>query len=185
MEPESSISCLQELSNGLYPEPDQSSPYHPILSKIHFNIIFPPTPKSSQWSLSSRLSHQNSIMYFFPMHSACPAIWTSLTRSFWLYLAKSTSYEALRYAVVKHKNFLAHFVYKIKNILIYFKPWIQISIQLGFFSFLKYSYSHNIRSTPFENHWSSYWQDWKITTPIPRNPEHYSHSRGRALVAAG
>jgi hypothetical protein len=28
---------------GPYPEPDQSSPYNPILSKIHFNIIHTPT----------------------------------------------------------------------------------------------------------------------------------------------
>jgi hypothetical protein len=43
MESEGSLSCSQEPSNGTYPEPDQSSQYHPILSKIHFNIIHPPT----------------------------------------------------------------------------------------------------------------------------------------------
>jgi hypothetical protein len=32
MEPEGSLSCSQESSIGPYPEPDQSSPYHPILS---------------------------------------------------------------------------------------------------------------------------------------------------------
>jgi hypothetical protein len=32
MEPESSLPWSQELSIGLYSEPDQSSPYHPILS---------------------------------------------------------------------------------------------------------------------------------------------------------
>jgi hypothetical protein len=47
MEPECSFPCSQEPSNGLYPDPDQSSPYHPILSKIHFNIILPPTSKSA------------------------------------------------------------------------------------------------------------------------------------------
>jgi hypothetical protein len=31
MEPEGSLSCSQEPSTGPYPEPDQSSPYHPIL----------------------------------------------------------------------------------------------------------------------------------------------------------
>jgi hypothetical protein len=32
METESSLPCSQEPSTGTYPEPDQSSPYHPILS---------------------------------------------------------------------------------------------------------------------------------------------------------
>jgi hypothetical protein len=32
MEPKSSLPCSQEPSNGPYSEPDQSSPYHPILS---------------------------------------------------------------------------------------------------------------------------------------------------------
>jgi hypothetical protein len=43
MEPEVSLPCSQEPSTGPYPEPDRSSPYHPILSKIHFNIVHPPT----------------------------------------------------------------------------------------------------------------------------------------------
>jgi hypothetical protein len=32
MEPEVSLLCSQEPSIGPYPEPDKSSPYHPILS---------------------------------------------------------------------------------------------------------------------------------------------------------
>jgi hypothetical protein len=31
MEPEYSLPCPQEPSTGPYPEPDQSSPYHPTL----------------------------------------------------------------------------------------------------------------------------------------------------------
>jgi hypothetical protein len=43
MEPEIPLPRSQESSTSPYPEPDQSSPYHSILSKIHFNIIHPPT----------------------------------------------------------------------------------------------------------------------------------------------
>jgi hypothetical protein len=42
METEGSIPCSQEPSTDSYPEPDQFRPYHPILSKAHFNIIHPP-----------------------------------------------------------------------------------------------------------------------------------------------
>jgi hypothetical protein len=47
MEPESSLPHTQEPSTGPYPEPDQSGPYHLILSKIYFNIVHPPTSWSS------------------------------------------------------------------------------------------------------------------------------------------
>jgi hypothetical protein len=56
IEPEGSLPCSQERSTGSYPEPVQSNPSH--LSKIHFNIVHPPTPWSSQWSLSFWISHQ-------------------------------------------------------------------------------------------------------------------------------
>jgi hypothetical protein len=46
MEPEGLLSCSKEPSIGLYPEPDQSSPYHATLSKIRFNIIHPRTSSS-------------------------------------------------------------------------------------------------------------------------------------------
>jgi hypothetical protein len=39
MEPEDWLPCSQEPSSGPYPEPGQSSPYHPIPPKIHFNIV--------------------------------------------------------------------------------------------------------------------------------------------------
>jgi hypothetical protein len=34
MEPEGSLPCSQEPSTGSYPEPDESSPYYPILSLL-------------------------------------------------------------------------------------------------------------------------------------------------------
>jgi hypothetical protein len=46
MEPEDSLPCSQEPSTGPNPQPDQSKQYHPIPSKIHFNIIHPPTSSS-------------------------------------------------------------------------------------------------------------------------------------------
>jgi hypothetical protein len=47
MEPEGSLACSKEPSIGPFPKPDQSSPYHPIFSDIHFNIIYSPTSRSS------------------------------------------------------------------------------------------------------------------------------------------
>jgi hypothetical protein len=58
MEPEDSLLCSQEPSIGPNPKPDQSIPHHPILSKMHFNTVYPPMSWSSQWSLSFWLSHQ-------------------------------------------------------------------------------------------------------------------------------
>jgi hypothetical protein len=41
MEPEGSLACSQEPSTGPYPEPDRSSPYHPILSLSNIILILP------------------------------------------------------------------------------------------------------------------------------------------------
>jgi hypothetical protein len=47
LEPEGSLQCSQEPSTGPCSQPDRSSPYHPILSKIDFNTVHPPTSWSS------------------------------------------------------------------------------------------------------------------------------------------
>jgi hypothetical protein len=75
MEPECSLPCSQEPSTGPCPEPDQSNPYHPILSLlIHVNIVHPPMSWSSQWSPSFWLSHQYPIgIRLLPIHATCPA----------------------------------------------------------------------------------------------------------------
>jgi hypothetical protein len=61
MEPEGSLPRSQESSTGPYPKPDRFNPYHPILTKIHFNTVHPPTSWFSQWSLSFWISHQYPI----------------------------------------------------------------------------------------------------------------------------
>jgi hypothetical protein len=70
MEPIGSLPSSQEPST----DPDQSSPYHPILSKIHFNIIHP-----CSLGFASGLFHSGfpaKILYAFHlahMRATCPA----------------------------------------------------------------------------------------------------------------
>jgi hypothetical protein len=83
METDGSLPCSQEPSTGPNPEPDKSNSFHPILSKIHFNIVHPPTSWSFQWSLSFWLSHQYPICIRLP-HSCympCPSHSPSLDHS--------------------------------------------------------------------------------------------------------
>lgn len=42
MEREDLLPCSKEPSADPCPEPDESIPYHPILSKANFNVIDPP-----------------------------------------------------------------------------------------------------------------------------------------------
>jgi hypothetical protein len=42
MELEGSLPCKQEPSTGLYPEPDESSPYHPIEILLRYILNFHP-----------------------------------------------------------------------------------------------------------------------------------------------
>ena len=62
MEPESSLTFLQELANCPYSEPYESSPCPPSnFLNIHFNIIIPCMSGSSKWSLSLRVPHRNPV----------------------------------------------------------------------------------------------------------------------------
>jgi hypothetical protein len=60
MEPEGSLPCSQEPATGHYPDLDESSPQLSILFlSILSNIIFPSTPRYSEWPLPFRISKQN------------------------------------------------------------------------------------------------------------------------------
>jgi hypothetical protein len=55
MEPEGSLPCSQEPSTGPYPEPDQSSPYHTILSLYIISLDNINRIRSVDWVRQSRL----------------------------------------------------------------------------------------------------------------------------------
>jgi hypothetical protein len=90
-------------SPQLVPTLSQINPVHttPYLSKIHFNIIYPPYVLvflAVSFLLDfPPISYMYSCSPPFMLH-ALP-ISSSLTWSFWLYLAKSTNYEVPHYAV--------------------------------------------------------------------------------------
>jgi hypothetical protein len=69
-EPEGSSSRSQDPATGHNPEPTGSTP-HPTASlpKIHSDPIFPSTPRSSQWFLSFKPSHQNPVQLSLLSHA--------------------------------------------------------------------------------------------------------------------
>jgi hypothetical protein len=49
-------------------------PIYPCLPEVHFNVIHPPMPRSSQWSFAFGPPNQNPVnMSPLPMHVTCPA----------------------------------------------------------------------------------------------------------------
>jgi hypothetical protein len=64
MEEETSLPCLQEPATDPYPNPDEFNPHTlpPHFPKINFNINLQSMPRSSEWSLSFRLSDQNFVL---------------------------------------------------------------------------------------------------------------------------
>ena len=72
MEPESSLPHLQEPTICPHPESQKSSPCPPPhFLKVHFDIIFPSTPRSSKWPLSLRSPDQNPLLS--PICATCPS----------------------------------------------------------------------------------------------------------------
>jgi hypothetical protein len=51
-------------------QPNPVRPIHPYLPKVHFNVILPPTPRSSQWSLAFGPPNKNPVNTF-PLSHAC------------------------------------------------------------------------------------------------------------------
>ena len=101
MEPEGSLPRSQEPATFSCPKTDQSSPCPPSnYSKIHFNIIFPSTPVSSEWFLPS--DFPTKILYahlLFPIRVTCSA-YLLLIRSPEWYLVRSTELKAPCYVVI-------------------------------------------------------------------------------------
>jgi len=68
MEPEGSLRSSRKAATERYPElTDPARPIDPCLPKVHLNVILPPTPRSSQWSLPFGPPNQNPVNTF-PLH---------------------------------------------------------------------------------------------------------------------
>jgi hypothetical protein len=58
--------------DSILSQPNPIRPIDPYLPKVHLNVILPPTPRSSQWSLAFGPPNQNPVNNS-PMRATCPA----------------------------------------------------------------------------------------------------------------
>jgi hypothetical protein len=75
MEPEGSLPCSQEPSPGPYPEPDRSSPYHPILSLLRSVLLLSTHLRLRLPSGLFPSGFPTNILYgflFSPIRATCP-----------------------------------------------------------------------------------------------------------------
>jgi hypothetical protein len=125
MELEGSLPCSQKPATGPYPEPaESSSPHWSLSPKSHFNIIFPPTPRSFQWSLTFGPPNQNPVNTS-PLPHACHM--SRPPQPPW----------------VNHPNNIRWRLQTVKFIIMQFSPW---SIFLPFRS--KYLPQHSVLRNP-------------------------------------
>jgi len=97
MEIEGSLPCSQQPTITVCPEQDESSRHLPIFSSIHSDIIFPCTPRSSEWSLQA-------FRWKFCVHfSSFPCVLHAMPISYaliwwpWWYLVKRTNYKGFKH----------------------------------------------------------------------------------------
>jgi hypothetical protein len=59
--------------DSILSQPNPVHPIDPYLPKVHINVILPPTPRSSQWSLAFGPPNQNPVNTSpLPMRATCP-----------------------------------------------------------------------------------------------------------------